>query len=143
MNIAPNEETPQPHLLPWYCRCTGLQLLQPWVIQRNRGECWFLPRAQFGVQRCWQGWKEDPRGKVAAQPSPGVGNVGSHSRLMSVPCSRWILLMNSTTEGFAPSPRSSFPCFFPLQHVFVLGEFEFFCDSASCSLSCPRAMGKG
>lgn len=27
MNIALNEETPEPHLLPLHCRCTGLQLL--------------------------------------------------------------------------------------------------------------------
>lgn len=55
MNIALNEETPQPHLLPWHCRCIGLPLLQPWVMQRDRRECWSLPRAQFGAQRCWEG----------------------------------------------------------------------------------------
>lgn len=143
MNIALNEETPQPHLLPLHCRCTGLRLLQPWVMQRNRMECWSFPRAQFRVQRCWAGVERGPQ--MAAQPSPGSGDARSHGRVVSVPCSWWILslLMNPTTEGFAPSPRTSFPSFFPLQRVFVLGKFESFCDSTSCSLSCPRAVGKG
>lgn len=44
-----------------------------------------------------------------------AGDAGSHGKVMSVPCSWWIFnpLLNPTAEGFAPSPRSRFRCFFP------------------------------